>query len=46
MGGLQDKTVAVVFFKFFFKFFFHQFAGFFFFGFFLRVMIIIVSEHC
>lgn len=41
MGGLQDKTVAVV----FFKFFFHQFAGFFF-GFFLRVMVIIVSEHC
>ena len=42
MGGLQDKTVAVV----FFKFFFHKFAGFFFFGFFLRVMVIIVSEHC
>lgn len=43
MGGLQDKTVAVV----FFKFFFHRFAGFFFvFCFFLRVMVIIVSEHC
>ena len=41
MSGLQDKTVAVV----FFKFFFHRFAGFFF-CFFLRVMVIIVSEHC
>lgn len=41
MGGLQDKTVAVV----FFKFFFHLFAVFFF-CFFLRVMVIIVSEHC